>query len=321
MLACFALSSFAQESLKYEANDYDLKKVDKPYAYKSTGQQFRERMDAFWKISNSQAKNFTSKEDYKKFLNNLQHLSYGDEKIAKRLNNFIVAINVASSSSHIAIDGYRNKIYHTAHPISVAINEGWGNDVVDVVLTDSWRDMDAYMFKMSKDDNSLKNVATQISTLYENDLIITRENSKTCPYNIVVDKPLQKDKIEVYFCDVRISNQIKNLDLYPQDRLLAGPIGNYASMKEQSSNLLHFLNNLKENAANNIHYIKISSKSASSTAKVNLNENTEWYMYAFRNDALYYSYMALPCSPFNTCTIKEQMLSAAEKQLNEVAPQ
>jgi cytochrome c biogenesis protein ResB len=203
----------------------------------------------------------------------------------------------------------------------VAIKEGWGNDVVDVVLTDSWRDLDAYITKKSRDDKSLAMVASLVATHYETDIKITRENSKTCPYNIVVDKPLQKDKIEVYFCDVRLANLIKNLELYPQDRLLAGPIGNYASLKEQSSNLLHFLNNSKDDAANNVHYIKISSKSPSSTAKVDLNENTEWYMYAFRNDALYYSYMALPCSPFNTCTLKEQMLTAAEKELNAVAPQ
>lgn len=323
-LAIFTFSAFAQKSgsepLKYEANEYDLKKVDRPYAYKSTGQQFRERMDAFWKVANAQAKPFVSKAEYIQYRNSMWQLSYADAKIAKRLENFVAAIN-AASDEHLSRDGYRNKIYHMAFPVSVAINEGWGSDVVDVVLTDSWRDLDNYISVLEKDDKSLSKVSMLLSALYENDLRISQENSKTCPYNVVVDKPLQKDRIDVYFCDVRMADMIRNLDLYPQDRQLAGPIKNYTTLKEQSSNLLHFLENSRADAANNISYVKIYPKSASSVAKVDLNENTEWYLYAFRNGSLYYSYMALPCSPSNTCTIKEQMLTAEEKQLNEVAPQ
>lgn len=319
---CIGFSAYAQsnkESLKYEANQYDVRKEEKAYSYKSTGQLFKERMDAFRKISDSKAKSFISNNDYNKFLDHFSTLRYSDEKAGKRLENFNAALTAASNTPHITKDGYRNKLYHTAFPLQVAVEEEWGTDVMDVVLSDAWRDLNSYVGMLAKDDRSLSGIAMQVNTGYIHDLGIMNENAKTCTYNIFVDKPLQKDKIEVYFCETRIANLINNLGIYPQDRLLTGPIGNYTTLRDESKNLLHFLENAKHDKSNNIHYIKFTPKSPSAKAQEELQESTEWYMYAFRNGALYYSYMALPCSRFNTCTIKELMLTDDMKQLEEGA--
>lgn len=313
-LACITLSAYAQP--KYEANEYDLKKVDKPYAYKSTGQQFRERMESFWKISNSQSVNFISTSDYIKFLKDFETLTYPNEKINGRLANFVSAIK-AASNEYIAIDGYRNKLYHTAFPISIAIKEEWGDDVMDVALSDKWRELNEYISMMASNDNRLSDVAKVVKENYANDIAMMASNAKTCPYNIVIDKPLQKDKFDIYFCEARIANNINNLGVYPQDRLLVGPIRGYTTMKDESANLLYYLSNAQKDKGNNIHYVKFNGKSADHKAVEQLNENTEWYMYAFRNGSLYYSYMALPCSNFNTCTIKELLLTEDAKQIEE----
>lgn len=289
---------------KYEDNAYDLQKVDKVFTRKNTGRQFNDHLNAFRKISAEKASAFVNISDYKAFLGELERLSSsaGDALNTERTKNFVAAIKTASTTN-IADPEYRNRLYKTAYPIKMAIGEEWGDDILDVALSDAWSDLGPYIASRGKTSTLLADVATQVNEHMTKDIALMAQNkSGDCVYHVKIDKAIRKDEIRVFFCEQRLANEINRLKLYPEDRLLDGPIAGYEAMADESANLLHFLGN---NTTYKMYSTKVASPKDPSSFDQQLDNNTEWYLYAFRNGKLYYSYMALPCSHLNTCTLKE----------------
>jgi hypothetical protein len=321
-LVTLVLSSYAQSGksadYKYGDNAYDLKKVDKIFTRKNTGQQFNQHLNAFRQISASKTPAYVNKTEYKAFLHELEQMPYnGSQQTTQRLQNFVSALSTASSVN-MAHDEYRNRLHRIAKPVAIAISEEWGDDIIDVALSDAWGELSPYMTATGKNNLAVATVSGDVYGYWEKDVeIMSANKSQDCTYHVKIDKSLKNDKIQVFFVEQRLSNEIKKLKLYPEERLLEGPMNGYMAYKDESNNLMHFLSN---NKTYKMHSAKYMSPKDAPKFDQSLDNNTEWYMYAFRNGYLYYSYMAVPCSHLNTCTLKELLVLEAPAVDPNAAP-
>jgi hypothetical protein len=292
----YAQPTTEQAKYEYQENKYDVRKVDEMYAPKSTGLQLEELMAAFKQISDKRTESYVSTERYRAFIKTFEHdRAESSDRTTGRISSFKAAVKTANMGP-LSDDNYRNKLYRLTLPVHIAIDEEWGDDVINTVLTDAYLQLDDYISSRAAEDYRITEIAAAVKKNTDEDYAALMAGNEQCSYFLKASPDVVKDNVQVYFCDQKMFNRVKQL--YPQDRLLQGPVPAYTAQKDESQSLMHLFMN--ETGSRHV----VTAKADTKKSELRLNKNMRWYLCAFRGDRLYYSYMVLPCSHLNMCTIK-----------------
>lgn len=300
LLVCISTGSYAQ-NLKYSDEGFNTIQKETSYSIETPGQQFSKRMNTLYAQADARAHKKVTLDQYDAFLIDFQNL-IGRTTNATISHNLSVISAILKSVNDIVYknDLYRNQLYHMAMPVYVAIAEEWGDEVANVAVNNAYFNIREYVQLKSVDDAGMK---TALHVVDDNPL--SQPDKETCIYKVTVDPKLQRDKIEIYFSDPALYSVISKK--YPEDVLLVGPVPGWERNDEQSLSVRSILKAYAQqpkHIAYNVYAYEISDKPGANQLEQQLYKSKKWYMWVFRNDKLYYSYMAEPCSPINRAQIK-----------------
>jgi hypothetical protein len=297
-LLVISATASAQSTRVYSDEGFDTKKTEKLYAIQSPGKQFNARMYALYAVSDS---GHITQSRYNTFVTDFMNLANSSQTAAnptiqskmKTLSRIVTDLNDVAYN----IDGNRDQIYHLVQPIYKAAMENWGDEVVNAAIANAYFNLKEYVLYMS-DDAKLKRGINII-----NDNPIEIAGSSTCPYTVQLNKNVRNDKIDVYFSNIGLFNKASKK--FPEDMLLAGPVLAYENYKDESASIMNMLQTYSEMPGHSSIYIPAANSKADGKGNVvnQLNTDTKWYVWVFRNDKLYYSYMVEPCSDRSKCQV------------------
>jgi hypothetical protein len=300
LLLFLSTGSYAQR-LKYTDEGFNTIKKEETYSVETPGQQFTKRMNALYGQSEALAHPKVTRTQYDEFLVNFQNLMGRDISATTRHNlSALAAILTAVNEGIYKNDLYRNDLYHMAMPVYLAVNQEWGNEVTTVAIANAYFNIREYVKIKAIDDAGMK---TALGVVDDNPL--SSPGTETCTYKVWVDPKLAKDNIEIYFSDPALYSVISKK--YPEDVLLSGPVAGWDKNSDESQSVYNILKTYAmqpKHIGYNVYAYEISDKPNANTLEQQLNKNNKWYMWVFRNNKLYYSYMAEPCSPINRAQVK-----------------
>ncbi|MCD6063597.1 MAG: hypothetical protein K0R82_1508 [Flavipsychrobacter sp.] len=300
VLGLFFLSStaIAQSKRIYSDEGFDTKKVEKLYSIESPGKQFCSRMAALYKVSDS---GHITQNEYNKFLLDFDHmvrsLNTGNVSIPAKL---VSISNILNEINNVAynIDGHRDAIYHLAAPIYKASTENWGDEVLNMSIANAYFNLREYVVSMANDVKLSRALA-----VIDRNPVGFGPTAPSCDYAVSLNPAASKDKIDIFFSNIGLF--YKATKKYPVDGLLAGPIIGWEGYKDESESLMNILKahaDMNNNTA--IHVQPTENKTGKSmVVKQDLNSDAKWFVWVFRNNKLYYSYMVEPCSDVSRCRV------------------
>jgi hypothetical protein len=212
--------------------------------------------------------------------------------------------NIKNLNRISAKDDHRYSLYEISAPVYKVIDESWGNDVVDAVIREAYLNLYDYVRnKVNSGDHEFAHAMNYVNM----DPVKTDESKGSCQYTVNIDKKvLQKDDIQVYFCDLALFKKISKK--YPGP-LLEGPVPGWQVYKEESDVVKALLQAYEPQKALPAYYVymyKLKDYGNPATIQQNLLKDNKWFVWVFRNGVLYYSYMALPCSDLSETTVYEE---------------
>ena len=288
----------AQSTRVYSDEGFNTKSTEKRYDIQSPGKQFNARMRALYAVSDS---GHITQSRYNDFVSEFMTLANSSQTAGnpaiqskmKTLSRIVTDLNDVAYN----IDGNRDQIYHLVQPIYKAATENWGDEVVSAAIANAYFNLKEYVLYMS-DDAKLRR---GINIINENPIDIA--GSSTCPYTVQLNKNVRNDKIDVYFSNIGLFN--KAAKKFPEDMLLAGPVLAYENYKDESASIMNMLKTYSEMSDHSSIYFAAANTKADAKGNVinQLNTDTKWYVWVFRNDKLYYSYMVEPCSDMSKCQV------------------
>lgn len=302
---------------QYSNNTFSVAQQDKVFTKNGTGKIFYNRIHAFDSFSNASMKNFISREEFMTYLNDFDKLyataevnGYGAYVPALRtLSKNIRGMHRLSSG-----DAHRQALYEILSPVIKVIDESWGEDIVNPVIQEAY--LNLYEYARKKANSGEREYAT-IMNYVNMDPVKVNESLGHCQYTVTIDKPvLQKDDIEVYFCDMALFKKISQK--YPGP-LLEGPIPGWQGMKDESGvvrSMLQAYQGKRDIPAYYMYMYRLKEFGNPATVQQNLLKGMNWFVWVFRNGTLYYSYMALPCADISKITVYEQRVPKAVDDMN-----
>jgi hypothetical protein len=297
-LLFLSVSASAQSKMVYSDEGFDTKKVEKLYSIESPGKQFCARMAALYGRSDS---GHITQNEYNVFIEDFGRMANtataGNASIPGKLQAFS---NILSRLNNVIynIDGNRDAIYHLAAPVYKAVTENWGDEVVNMAIANAYFNLREYVSFIA-DDTKLRTA----KHLFDESTVTFGTGESSCDYAVSINPATAKDKIDIYFSNVGLF--YKASKKYPEGSLLAGPIIGWENYKDESESIKNILNtyaNMQDNSSLYIHPAD-NKTGKSTTVKQELNSDMKWFVWVFRNDKLYYSYMVEPCSDISRCRV------------------
>jgi|GEM_PF-2845517 len=308
-------ASYAQIKVverQYKNNGFSVAQQEKQMSRNSTGKIFYTRLQSFDSFSKKSLKPYMSRQSFIAYLDQFKGLM--DVANMNGYSAHVKAIkvmydNIKGLSKISTNDDHRYSLYEITAPVYKAVDESWGNDVVDAVIKEAYLNLYDYVnAKVNSGERDFANAKAYINM----EPIKTDESKGQCQYTVSIDKPvLQKDDIEVYFCDMALFRKIsKKYD----GALLEGPISGWQAYKDESATvraMLQAYEGKKEIPAYYVYMYKLKDYGNPATVQQNLHKDMNWFVWVFRNGMLYYSYMAIPCADLNRTTVYEERLNPA----------
>ncbi|WP_276131676.1 hypothetical protein [Polluticoccus soli] len=297
-LLFLSTAAFAQSKRIYTDEGFDTKKVEKLYSAESPGKQFCARMAALYKVSDS---GHITQNDYNRFLmdfdNMVKNMAAGNVTIPAKL---VSMSNILNEINDVAynIDGHRDAIYHLAAPIYKSVTENWGDEVINTAIATSYFNLREYVVSMANDTKLTKALA-----VIDRNPVGFGEHAPSCDYAVSINPTTSKDKIDIYFSNVGLF--YKATKKYPADGLLAGPIIGWEGYKDESESIMNILKTYSDMNNNTAYHIQPEENKTGKSAVIKhpLNSDSKWFVWVFRNNKLYYSYMAEPCGDRARCRV------------------
>lgn len=297
-LLFFSATAIAQSKRVYTDEGFDTKKVEKLYSIESPGKQFCSRMAALYKVSDS---GHITQGEYNKFLmdfdNMVRSLNTGNVSIPPKL---VSISNILNEINDVAynIDGHRDAIYHLAAPVYKASTENWGDEVVNMAIANAYFNLREYVVSMANDVKLSRALA-----VIDRNPVGFGSNAPSCDYAVSLNPNASKDKIDIFFSNIGLF--YKATKKYPESGLLSGPIIGWEGYKDESESIMNILKTYADMNNNTVYHVQpAENKTGKSTVvKQDLNSDAKWFVWVFRNDKLYYSYMVEPCSDMSRCRI------------------
>jgi hypothetical protein len=301
-LSLISFNVFAQPNLKYSDEGFNTRKVEEKYAVESPGQQFYNRMNTLYTVTNNKADKRITLTNYNNYLKKFEKLynqGSGNAIIAHNLNALANILNNVHELGY-SNDEYRNTMYHLSVPVYNAVSEGWGDEITRVAIANAYFDIREYIVAKAVDDANMQHALKAVDSMP----MKGSETTESCDYQIILDPALSKDKIEVYVSDPAL--YYKAVKKYPAGYLLTGPVKGWENNVDESAsvrNILKTYSMAPEYKGYNIYSSDFTpAKGYKMTQKV--GKDSKWFLMVFRNDKLYYSYMIEPCSYLTRSTIK-----------------
>lgn len=302
-------TAFAQNDnveYRYNNNTFSVADQEKQLTYNSAGSIFYSRLQAFDSFNQKSLAPYVSRAAFNEFMSKFKTLP--DLAKANGYNNFVPAIqtfytNVTNLSRISNQDAFRYRLYEIAAPVYKVIDENWGNDVVEAVIDGAYLDMYEYIRAKSNSEPAFAGAMSFVNM----DPIKTNEGAGQCTYTVAIDKPvMKKGNVEVYFTDLALFQKISRKYT---GRLLSGPVSGWEARGDESQMIKAMLEGYsgkKDIPAYYMYSFNMNSMGNVNTVQQNLYTDTKWAVWVFRNGKLYYSYMALPCTPQSKVTVYEE---------------
>lgn len=304
---------------QYKNNNFSAAEVEKQITTNSPGKMLYNRLQAFDSFSKATRMPFVSREQFYKYLEEFKGLSgkakmYGYNNYVEKVQVFYTNIKNLSRLSNK--DDWRGALYDISYPVYKVIDENWGDDIVEAVIDEAYLNLYEYTNKKASGDPHYASAPAWVNM----DPIKTNESAGQCQYTVKIDKPvLKKDDIEVYFCDLPLFRKISKKY---SGQLLNGPILGWQGTEKESEQVRNMLRAYEGNRKMPAYYVyvyNLKDYGNPSTIQQNLYKGEKWFVWVFRDGKLYYSYMAIPCSEMNLCTVYEEREIPGVTDVNDIS--
>jgi hypothetical protein len=290
ILLAFSATAQAQPSRVYHDEGFDTKKAERTYTIETPGQQFYNRMSTLYRRSDS---GHITQNGYNHFLKSFEELAANynssNPTIAGKLKVLSTILNQINNVNY-NIDGNRDRIYHIAAPVYKAAYENWGDEVVNTAIANAYFLLKEHIVYTPSDEKLQRALP-----ILERNPISFGNGAEACSYTVSVSPQLAKDKIDIFFTPLGMYS--KAAQRYP-GMLLAGPISGWENNKDESESVMDMLKTYADMGDNSSIYIHAANNDKPGkyyNVKQDLNSDMKWFVWVFRNNKLYYSYMAEPC--------------------------